>query len=525
MFASNKIIEEYWVNLSVNEKDIDFIYNLLLEKEIPLSTEILLKSLINYRINQEKENSAKQLRSKNNVYLPKDEYHVGDKLQFPSLEMAVGEVLNIRDGYNPDFEDLKVIEVKFDSGDSKVFASNIQEHPLNHILDIPEDDPNYDPESVYGHHKKYLSDCLETSFSNNEDLVKIAGNWFPRSLLIDVHVGRLNLAEAILEEANGGPISTHSLMEQVELKANADSKLLEFSFDLALQDDKRFDEVGPSGETLWFLNAMEPDSVKNVPLYLKYRENNIDHLPLVKYLNLFEKSIYDELEEWDSHGDENSRIIISLSYPHWRSGTLPLSSTLEKMFPTAYEAPRVKFTFINDANNDKFPGWVVRQHKYVYGLKDWYQKNNLMPGSLVIVEKGKVPGEILIQFEKSRQNKEWIKTVLIGSDRAIVFAMLKQSIAANFNERMAIVVTDSDALDEIWDKKIYHKEPIEKTALRIMRELSKLNPQGQVHAQELYASINVVRRCPPSLVLHHLLKAPTIEYLGDLYFRFIDKDK
>ena len=90
---------------------------------------------------------------------------------------------------------------------------------------------------------------------------------------------------------------------------------------------------------------------------------------------------------------------------------------------------------------------------------------------------------------------------------------------------MAIVVTDSDALDEIWDKKIYQKEPIEKTALRIMRELSKLNPQGQVHAQELYASINVVRRCPPSLVLHHLLKAPTVEYLGDLYFRFIDKDK
>lgn len=140
-------------------------------------------------------------------------------------------------------------------------------------------------------------------------------------------------------------------------------------------------------------------------------------------------------------------------------------------------------------------------------------------------DKGKIPGEILIQFEKSRQNKEWIKTVLIGSDLAIVFAMLKQSISANFNERMAIFVPNPDALDEIWDKNIYQKESIEKTLLRIMRELSKLNPQGQVHAQELYASINVVRRCPPSLVLHQLLHAPTIEYLGDLYFRFKEKDK
>ena len=525
MFASNKLKEEYWINFSVSEEDIEFIYNLLLEKEIPLSDEVLLKSLINFRIGQEKDNSEKQSQGKNDIYLPRNEYSIGDKLAFPSLDMKIGEVQDIREGFNPDYENIKVIQVKFESGELKVFASNIQDHPLNHILDIPEDDPNYDPDSVYDHHKQYLSDCLKTSLTSNEDLVNIAGSWFPRSLLIDVHVGHLNLAEAILEEANGGPIETITLMDQVELKADADTKLLEFSFDLALQEDKRFDEVGPAGETLWFLNAMEPDSVKKVPMYLKYGENSIDHNPLSEYLELFERNVYDELEEWDSHGDKNNRVIISLPYPHWRSGTLPLSSTLKKMFPTAYEAPRVKFTFIDEIDNERFPGWVVRQHKYVYGLRDWYHKNNLIPGSLVIVEKGKIPGEILIHFEKSRQNKEWIKTVLIGSDQAVVFAMLKHPISANFNERMAIIVPDPDALDELWDKKVYQKEQIEKTILRIMRELSKLNPQGQVHAQELYASVNVVRRSPPSMVIYHLLNTPTVEYLGDLYFRFAEKEK
>jgi hypothetical protein len=130
----------------------------------------------------------------------------------------------------------------------------------------------------------------------------------------------------------------------------------------------------------------------------------------------------------------------------------------------------------------------------------------------------------LIHYDKSRQNKEWLKTVLIGSDKGIVFAMLKHTINAEFNERMAIAIPDVSAVDEIWSNRIYEKEPINKTILRITRELAKLNPQGQVHAQELYAAVNVVRRCPPSLILAQLLQEPQIEHLGDLYFRFSEKE-
>lgn len=525
MFSSNRIEEGYWKNFSVSIEDIEFIYNFLLEKEIPLSTETLLKSLIDYRITLEKNNSEKKYDGKNAIYLPRDEFQIGDKLIFPSLDSQIGEVQEIRTGFNPDYEDLKVINVEFKSGESKAFASNLNDHPLNHILDVPEGDQNYNPDLVFKNHKQYLSDSLHKALTLNEDLVNIAGNWFPRSLLIDVHIGHLNLAEAVLEEENGGPMETIPLMEQVELKANADARLLEFSFDLALQEDKRFDEVGPTGKTLWFLNAMEPDNVKKVPLFLKYDEIDENNSSLIEYLELFEGNMYDELEAWDSHRDENNSVTISLSYPHWRSGTLPLSKTLEKMFPTAYEAPRVKFTFTVAKEKEQFPGWVVRKHKYVYGLEEWYKKNNLMPGSLIVIEKGEIPGEIEVHIEKSRQNKEWIKTVLIGSDQAVVFAMLKQPISAKFNERMAIVISDPDALDVLWRDNVYRKEPIDNTIMRIMRELSKLNPQGQVHAQELYAAVNVVRRCPPSMIIHHLLQIQTVEYLGDLYFRFSEKEK
>ena len=160
------------------------------------------------------------------------------------------------------------------------------------------------------------------------DLVKIAGNWFPRSLLVDVSIGHLNLAEAVLEEAKGGPISTLNLMKQVELSANADEKLLEFSFDLALQEDDRFDEVGPSGETLWFLKQFEPEGVKEKPIFLQYHSVDYPKRRCCHLLSICLRAIF--LMNWRAGTQQTwikDKVTIALSFPHWRSGTLPLSST------------------------------------------------------------------------------------------------------------------------------------------------------------------------------------------------------
>ena len=524
MIAPLQIKETYWQDFAISQKDIENIYNLLLEKAVPLPASEILDFLINDRIKQELDSFQKQKTSQGNIYLPKDDFKVGDSLVFPALNLEKGKIKSIRDGNNPDYQDLKVIEVEFESGKSKSFASHLEKHPLNQILDIPENDPNLDPVLVKENFSDILTQRLDEALILNEGLVKIAGNWFPRSLVVDVNIGHLNLSEAVLEEANGGPSSTADLMKQVELNANADQKLLEFSFDLALQEDGRFDEVGPTGETLWFLKELEPQDVKEVPLYLKYSPKEYSTEGLEEFMGMFEGNLYDELESLEIPSQQSDKASISLSFPHLRSGTLPISKSLNKMFPSAYEAPRVKFTFYAPQENERFSGWVVRANKYIYGLDKWYQKNDLMPGSLVTVEKSKTPGEIIIKFEKSRQNKEWLKTVLVGSDQGFVFAMLKHPITASFNERMAVAIPDMNALDELWKNHIFEKESIEKTIIRVMRELAKLNPQRQVHAQELYAALNIFRRCPPSLVLFHLLKSDQVAHLGDLYFRINDKE-
>ncbi len=55
-----------------------------------------------------------------------------------------------------------------------------------------------------------------------------------------------------------------------------------------------------------------------------------------------------------------------------------------------------------------------------------------------------------------------------------------------------------------------------------MHELSKLNPQGHIHAQEIYAAVNLIRRCPPSVVINVLFTQPWANHLGDLYFRIVE---
>ena len=141
-----------------------------------------------------------------------------------------------------------------------------------------------------------------------------------------------------------------------------------------------------------------------------------------------------------------------------------------------------------------------------------------MPGSILNIRPGKEPGEVFIGPQKKRSNREWIKTLLIGADGGIVFAMLKQTITADFNERMAVAIPATDVLDELWKKRANNPRPLKNDIISIMRELAKLNPQGHVHSIELYAALNCIRRCPPGVIFSMLASNPEFTAVGDLYF-------
>jgi hypothetical protein len=53
----------------------------------------------------------------------------------------------------------------------------------------------------------------------------------------------------------------------------------------------------------------------------------------------------------------------------------------------------------------------------------------------------------------------------------------------------------------------------------MIREMSKLTPQGHVHAQELYSAVNIIRRVPPAPLFALLASSPEFSHVGDLHFR------
>ncbi len=51
-----------------------------------------------------------------------------------------------------------------------------------------------------------------------------------------------------------------------------------------------------------------------------------------------------------------------------------------------------------------------------------------------------------------------------------------------------------------------------------MPELTKLNPNGTVHAKSVYSAVNIVRRCPPGPIFHALISNPNFRDAGNGLF-------
>jgi hypothetical protein len=517
MVSDTLISTDYWTDLQINQQDIEFLHNHLFEYETPLTARELAVVFVHERIRAERLELQQKRQAGGKTYFPKDSYRVGDGLVFPALNWQQGNVISVRAGVNPDLGAFDVLTVQMDDRSERLFASNLPSHALNEQPANVEED-EFDPDAILQEHGSQIERKIESAFKNDSGLVRIAGRWFPRALLVDVNIGHLNLAEAVLDMSGGEPLPASALLKDVALPDGVNPKLAEFSLNLALQEDGRFDEVGPAGEVQWCLRRLEPQEVREVPLHLQYEPVDYDPDILTPQMLVLEAQLDDELSEMESKLDPKlQEVTISLIYPHLRSGTLPISSRVRSMFPTAYESPRVRFTLVDGRTKQKMPGWVVREHWYVYGLREWYKANDLMPGSLVRIRRGERAGEVIIEAKTYRATKDWVRTVIVGADGGIVFAMLKQSISAEFNDRMAFAIPSFEAVDQLWVQE--RKRPFEKLVANLIHEMSKLTPQGHVHAQELYSAVNIVRRTPPAPLFALLASKPEFIHVGDLHFR------
>lgn len=506
---------DYWQNLHVSPKDIEFLQTYLFEHEVPLTPHELAAVLIAERIRFEQESADKQNKNVK-IYIPQDRYQIGDIVQFPAAK-SVGQVTSMRPGINPEIDSFDVISVAFDGGAEKLFAAGLEKHKLNQPFLDDDSASGMDPVLVARDFGVEIEKKLDAAFMADDNLVSIAGRWFPRSLLLDVNTGHLNLAEAILDMAAGEPLPTDELIKDIELPTGVNSNLAEFSLNYALQEDTRFDEVGPAGKVLWCLERLEPDGVRMIPAPLQYVGIEHDRSVLNNQMLALEAQVDDELSE--ASIPPATEVIISLLYPHWRTGTLPISARVKRLFPTAYESDRVRFTLVDTKSARKIPAWVVRKHGYVFGLEEWYKSHDLIPGALIRIRKGDQPGEVNIDALTHRTVRDWVRTVIVGADGGLVFALLKQQIGVELNDRMALAVPDPTAVDAAREQTLKSRIPFSDLTRNLMRELTKLSPQGHVHVQELYAAINILRRVPPAPLMALLATQPEYAHVGDLHYR------
>jgi len=441
VLATFSLKQDYWESIHLGEDDLEVIYDHLLELETPMTVNDLVEILVEQRLSRERKDAERKKSEGDKIYLPKEDFEVGDKVVFPNEDWATGKVTGLRDARSPIEEAFKVVVVEFEDGAAREFASDLEDHQLNIPIEVDDNDPLLSPIAILEHHGEGIAGKLKASLQEHPDFVYIAGKWFPSALLVDVNDDNLNLAEAILDMNGGGPLPTSEILEQVGMPEGVNKNLAEFSLDLALQEDKRFDEVGSEGQVSWFIKRLEPEEVQKTPLMLKANHLDFDAEVLTDQMWNLVRQLDDEYSEVDwsdeTLGDEVS---VTLIFPHWRSGTLPLTNRLAEFFPTAYESPRVRFKLIDGDTGEEFPGWVVRLEKYVFGLREWYKEKGIMPGGKIILKRGSNPGELIIRTEAHRSAKEWVRTALVGADGGVVYAMLKQPVYTMYDDWMMVTM-------------------------------------------------------------------------------------
>lgn len=521
---------QHWAyNFSINSDDIDHITNLLLEKETPMSSAQLATILIQQRI-EEQQAQLEQQYEGTRVYRPSQTYEVGDRLLFSVMNNATATVTDIRDGRSSDATAFKVAAVEFDnkkynlpSREREFVVEYGEEHPLNNLDENQHPAMSVDEfsvEDILDDPKTTIIKQVNDALTKNPDLVRIAGTWFVRDLMLEVDIGHMHLAEAVLDMNGGGPMLTAKVLEEMGGLGDAPESLQIFSMNYHMNQDDRFDEVGPSGEVLWYLNRLLPRLVRQVPTILQYNPISYDRNLLSEEMLQLEYDLDDEHSPISSPPPEEEASL-TLIYPHRRVGTLPINSETMHIFPGA-KTPRIAITLVDTIDGEEFPCWIVHEHKYVFGLSGLYQKHHLPVGAYVYLNKTKDPSRIEIEFDNYRPRTEWIPLVSGIEKDHLQFETAKRAIGADYDDMIIVGVNNLADVDKLGNDVQNQQIPLAKLLRQLITELSKQNPQKTVHAKVLYSTLNILRRCPPGPIFATLIANPDFENVGGHYWKLSD---
>jgi len=516
---------EYWQDFTIDGSDLAFLDDLFLEKECPLSTDELTLAVIRRRCEAEETLIRRELEQ-GAIYQPKDAYAIDDRLVFPSLEFALGMVVDTRPGHSPEHGDFTVIQVEFQpEGQLLEFASQLtSSHPLN-FEDGPEEllwsEEFLAPEELFELYGPGIRKKLVERLEASKDTVPFGDLWLNKAMMADMHVGYLNIADAMID-ISGGPLSTAKLLEELDLPGEISLAIQVFSLNHALVHDDRFLDVGSTDNILWHLTRFVPSEALYPPRRLHYSPIPYNRSVLSEELFQLEREIDDEASELiaPSGMDSAKGVKFVLTYPHRRVGTLPLTAKTRSFFPTGAQQ-HTMITLVDAHSGKEMAGWVNHSHSYVYGLEKWYEDNSIPVGAFIQLERTADPFKVAVSFKPRRLRREWVRVAEIG-DEGLNFAIRKMPIFCEYDETMVVWAEDLAEIDALWVEAEESNKPLEQIIKRVLSELAKLSPQGSVHAKTVYSAVNIVRRCPPAPIFAELVSDVAFANVGGVYWRYVE---
>jgi hypothetical protein len=512
----------YWLEeFDLSQRDLGFVYDRILDEGRPLTTAALAQAVMERQCLEEEESIRAEL-GKGLLYRPEETYDVGSTLVFPALEYGAGTVVGTRPGRNPDHGDFMVIQVKLEGRERvREFASQLKgEHLLNQVEALESlvaAEGQRSAAELYEAYGLLVEELVVAALSERDQFVRFGSEWALRDMLIPMTAGHLNIAEALIE-VRGMPLSTTELLPEMDLPAEVPEEVKILSVNHALETDARFDNVGDSGRDIWYLRRLTPEPVVNLPARLSVKLPPYDRRDIPEDLLAIEREIDDEASGEQVLGPTRPiyGTTIALTYPHWRIGSLPLTTRTRGLFPqaTTHHTPVI---LVDGQTGDKMQGWVVHEESFVYGLKEWYKRNDLPVGVYLKLERTRDPRVITVAYELQRLKRLWI-VVATAQQGRLTFQMRKLAIACRYDEQLAIGEDNPAALDRAWQEARDRGDSLLQTMTRIIPALIKLSPQGTVHAKTVYSAVNVLQRVPPGPVFALLAREPCFVSMGGGYW-------
>lgn len=510
----------------IGEEDLDYFHDLILDASTPLTTKQLALRIIQEYQRRETSRMESEL-SKGKIYQPSERYEIGQALVFPAMDFAVGEIVGRRAGLNPEHGNFDVVSVQFaHEPKPREFASSLQTpHRLNQPngQGISEESALLSANEIYDLYQEEIVESILYALEEGDranEFVQVDDYWLLTDQLAELHIGHLNIAEAMIE-MQGRPLLPDEILAELDISEEVTQPMRMISLNHALGNDDRFDKIGTGAEQAWFLRRLEPEEAHQVPPLLRPHAPRYNRALLSVELLQVEWELDDEWGESGIGSDVPSVVpstSFTLIYPHRRYGTLPLSSRTRSFFPLGTQG-RSLITIIDGRWGNRYQAWVVHEGRYVSGLRKWMDEHTIPVGAQITLERTNKANEVVIDYRPRRMKREWSRFAAANPKAAtITFEMNKIQISCEYDDYLVVSAEDERSIDTLAAEIEKRNIDLDSIVEMVVPELTKLSPQGTAHAKTVYSAVNMLYRCPPGPVFYSLISNRAFQDTGSGYF-------